>query len=42
VIGPIFQYHSESEFSAVCRPVRSRLATNAPEISFGVLSPSAL
>jgi hypothetical protein len=39
---PLFLYHPESEFSAVCLPMSSRLAANSLAISFGVLSPSAL
>jgi len=42
LIGPLFLYHPESEFSAVCLPVNSRLAANSLANSFGVLSPSAL
>ena len=42
LIGPLFLYHPESEFSAVCLPMSSRLAANSLAISFGVLSPSAL
>ena len=42
VIGPLFLYHPESEFSAVRFPMSSRLAANSLAISFGVLSPSAL
>ena len=42
LIGPLFLYHPESEFSAVWFPMSSRLAANSWAISFGVLSPSAL
>jgi hypothetical protein len=42
LIGPLFLYHPQSECSAVCLPMSSRLAANSLAISFGVLSPSAL
>ena len=39
LIGPLFLYHPESEFSAVLVLVNSRLAANSQAISCGVLSP---
>ena len=42
LIGPAFLYQLYGEFSAVCNPMRSRLAAISLANSFGVLSPNAL